>query len=76
MISLPMQQHQLEAESQQLAKADYEDIYHVRNASGGGIYDIVGDKRSPLDISKTEREQLLQRAWRRHIKPSIKPHGV
>jgi cation diffusion facilitator CzcD-associated flavoprotein CzcO len=63
MIALPMQQRQLDAESQQLAKADYVNIYHVRNASGGGIYDIVGDKRSALDISKTEREQVLERAW-------------
>lgn len=63
MIALPMQQRQLDAESQQLAKTQYEDIYKIRNASGGGIYDIVGDERSALDLSKAERKNVLERAW-------------
>jgi cation diffusion facilitator CzcD-associated flavoprotein CzcO len=63
MIALPMQQRKLDAASQQAMKADYPEIYRVRNASAGGVYDTFMDERSALDVPEVERNAILERAW-------------
>jgi len=63
MIALPMQQRQLDAAAQQAMKADYPEIYRLRNASTGGVYDTFMDARSALELSETERNAVFERAW-------------
>jgi len=63
MIALPMQQRQLDVASQQAMKIDYPEIYRVRNASTGGVYDTFMDQRSALDLSDAECNAVLERAW-------------
>jgi cyclohexanone monooxygenase len=63
MIALPMQQKVFDRPFQDEWKKDYPDIFRRRNASGGGLYDILPDPRSAKEVSVEEREEKFEWAW-------------
>ncbi|MDX1648286.1 MAG: NAD(P)/FAD-dependent oxidoreductase [Myxococcota bacterium] len=65
MIALPMQQRRLDPATQRRMKEHYPEIFRQRDASGGGLYDVVADERSALEVSPEERQAVFERAWQK-----------
>lgn len=62
-IALPMQQRRMDPDGQREAKADYRELYRLRELSNGGLWDVRPDRRSALEVSDAEREAVFERAW-------------
>jgi cyclohexanone monooxygenase len=65
MIALAMQQRKLSEDDQIVPKSELAEIFRLRNASGGGFYDLHADERSACEVSAAEREEIFERAWAR-----------
>lgn len=63
MIALAMQQAQLNEAEEKAKKSALKEIFRIRNASGGGFYDLEMDPRSARDVSKPERDEIFEKAW-------------
>ena len=63
MIALAMQQRQLKEEEEWAKKSRLKEIFRIRNASGGGFYDLAPDERSAAEVPEAEREAIFERAW-------------
>lgn len=63
MIALAMQQLQLKVEAEQAKKSALKEIFRIRNASGGGFYDLQMDERHAHEVSKPERDKVFEQAW-------------
>lgn len=63
MIALAMQQRQLDEVEEKAKKSNLKEIFRLRNASGGGFYDLETDPRSAHEVSKQEREVIFEKAW-------------
>jgi len=50
-----MQQRTFDEPAQREMKAHYQEWFRRRALSGGGLFDIVPDERSALDVSAEER---------------------
>jgi cation diffusion facilitator CzcD-associated flavoprotein CzcO len=64
-LALPMQQQALDEASQRAMKAHYADWFRQRALSAQGLFDIVADERSVLDVSTEERLAVFESAWRK-----------
>ena len=62
-LALPMRQRTLDEAAQQQMKQRYPEIFRQRDESSGGIFDIVTDERSALEVTDEEREAVFERAW-------------
>ena len=62
-LALPMQQRTLDEATQAQMKEHYPEIFRQRDQSDGGLFDIVADKRSTLDLVDEERVAVFERAW-------------
>ena len=51
--------------AQREMKAHYPEWFRRRALSGGGLFDIVPDERSALDVSAEERTAIFEAAWRK-----------
>ena len=63
MIALAMQQRQLHEVEEKAKKSGLKEIFRLRNASGGGFYDLETDDRCAHEVSKQEREEVFEKAW-------------
>lgn len=63
MIALAMQQRQLKLEEEQAKKSSLNEIFRIRNASGGGFYDLQMDDRKAHEVPKPERDRVFEEAW-------------
>lgn len=63
MIALAMQQRQLSAAQEQAKKATLKEVFRIRNASGGGFYDLEMDRRNAHEVPEAERNQVFEKAW-------------
>lgn len=61
--ALPMGQRRLSAEHQTEAKANYEEVFRVRNAPPGSFHDLERDPRSALDVDERERNAIFEDRW-------------
>lgn len=61
--ALPMRQEQLSAEAQMAAKADYDEIFRIRNAPPGSFHDMRRDNRSALEVPEDERRAIFEDRW-------------
>ena len=59
-LALPMRQRTLDEPAQREMKAHYPEWFRQRALSGGGLFDIVPDERSALDVSAEERHGGLR----------------
>ena len=62
-LALPMRQRILDEATQQQMKERYPEIFRQRDESDAGLFDIVTDERSTLEVSDEERETVFERAW-------------
>ena len=62
-LALPMQQQALDEPSQCAMKAHYAEWFRQRAQSAGGLFDIVADERSALEVSTEERLAVFESAW-------------
>lgn len=62
-LCLPMQQRKLDEASQQQMKERYPEIFRQRDESNGGLYDIITDERSTLEVTDEERQEVFEHAW-------------
>ena len=62
-LALPMQQQALDEPSQRAMKAHYPEWFRQRAQSAAGLFDIVADERSALDVSTEERLAVFESAW-------------
>ncbi len=62
-LALPMQQQALDEPSQCAMKAHYAEWFRRRAHSAGGLFDIVADERSALEVSTEERLAVFESAW-------------
>lgn len=63
MIALAMQQRQMSAAEEQAKKATLKEVFRIRNASGGGFYDLEMDRRSAHEVPEAERNKVFEEAW-------------
>ncbi|MEZ5557771.1 MAG: NAD(P)/FAD-dependent oxidoreductase [Pseudomonadales bacterium] len=63
MIALPMQQRRYDEAEQRALKDRLPEIFRIRNASGGGLWDVASNGRSALEASPAERQAVFERAW-------------
>src|SRR4029453_14344589 len=64
-LALPMQQQLLEEPMQRAMKANYPEWFRLRALAGGGLFDIVPDPRSALEVSAEERRAVFESAWQK-----------
>jgi cyclohexanone monooxygenase len=64
-LALPMRQQALDEASQRAMKVHYPEWFRRRTQSAGGLFDIVADKRSTLEVSAEERRAVFESAWRK-----------
>jgi len=64
-LALPMQQQALDEPSQRAMKAHYPEWFRQRAQSAGGLFDIVADERSALEVSPEERRAVFESAWQK-----------
>ncbi len=64
-LALAMQQQTLDERSQREMKAQYPEWFRQRAQSDGGLFDIVPDKRSTLEVSPEERRAVFESAWQK-----------
>jgi cyclohexanone monooxygenase len=62
-LALPMRQEKLDRSTQDAMKANYPEWFRLRALSNGGLFDIVPDDRSALDVSETDRLERFEWAW-------------
>ena len=62
-LALPMQQQALEERTQRAMKAHYPEWFRLRALSPGGLFDVVADERSALEVSPEERRAVFESAW-------------
>ena len=56
------------AEARSVAARDearYPEWFRLRALSGGGLFDVVADERSALDVSSEERRAVFESAWQK-----------
>ncbi len=63
-LALPMQQRILDKVTQQKMKEHYPEIFRQRDESDGGLFDIVADKRSTLEVTDKDRNAVYEHAWK------------
>ncbi len=63
MIALAMQQRQLTVDEEQAKKATLKEVFRIRNASGGGFYDLEMDPRKAHEVPEAERNKVFEAAW-------------
>jgi len=64
-LALPMRQQVLDEPSQRAMKARYPEWFRRRARSAGGLFDVVADERSALEVSTEERLAVFESAWRK-----------
>ena len=64
-LALPMRQQALDEPFQRAMKAHYPEWFRQRAQSAGGLFDVVTDPRSALDVSTEERLAVFESAWRK-----------
>ena len=64
-LALPMQQQALDERSQRSMKKHYPEWFHQRAQSNGGLFDIVADRRSTLEVSPEQRRAVFESAWQK-----------
>lgn len=64
-LALPMRQQALDEASQQAMKVHYPEWFRRRAQSSGGLFDIVADERSTLEVSAEERQAVFESAWQK-----------
>jgi cation diffusion facilitator CzcD-associated flavoprotein CzcO len=64
-LALPMQQQLLDEPMQRAMKANYPEWFRLRALAGGGLFDIVPDPRSALEVSAEERRAVFESAWQK-----------
>jgi cyclohexanone monooxygenase len=64
-LALPMRQQALDLPTQRAMKEHYPEWFRLRALAGGGLFDIVPDPRSALEVSAAEREAVFESAWRK-----------
>ena len=63
--ALAMQQRALDAGSQPVPNDELRGYFRTRQISGGGIADIVPDRRRAVDVDPDERDAVFEAAWQR-----------
>jgi cyclohexanone monooxygenase len=64
-LALPMQQQALDEPSQRSMKTHYPEWFRQRAQSAGGLFDVVADARSALEVSAQERLAVFESAWQK-----------
>jgi cyclohexanone monooxygenase len=64
-LALPMRQRKLDEAVQRTMKTHYPEWFRLRALSGGGLFDVVADERSALDVSSEERRAVFESAWQK-----------
>jgi cation diffusion facilitator CzcD-associated flavoprotein CzcO len=64
-LALPMRQRALDEPSQRAMKAHYAEWFRERAQSAAGLFDIVADERSALEVSTQERLAVFESAWQK-----------
>jgi cyclohexanone monooxygenase len=64
-LALPMQQQPLDEAAQRAMKAHYPEWFRRRAESNGGLFDVVPDERSALEVSAQERQAVFESAWQK-----------
>jgi len=62
-LALPMQQRILDEATQKKMKETYPETFRQRDESAGGLFDIITDERSTLEVTDEEREAVFEHAW-------------
>lgn len=62
-MALPMRQRCLDESTQREMKTNYPEWFQRRATSNGGLFDVVADERSALDVSEAERLAVFESAW-------------
>jgi cyclohexanone monooxygenase len=62
-MALPMRQAVLDESMQREMKVNYPEWFRRRAESNGGLYDIVADERSALEVSADDRVARFESAW-------------
>ncbi len=62
-LALPMRQQRFDDASQRAMKANYPEWFRQRALSNGGLFDIVPDERSALEVPVDERIAKFEWAW-------------
>jgi len=64
-LALPMRQRALDEPAQRAMKAHYPEWFRQRALSAGGLFDVVSDGRSALEVSLQERRAVFEGAWQK-----------
>jgi cation diffusion facilitator CzcD-associated flavoprotein CzcO len=65
MIALPMQQRQLDPETQEKLKPSYPTKFRQRAVSSSTLFDVVADERAAKDVSEPVRQAIFEAAWQK-----------
>ncbi len=65
MIALPMQQRQLDAETQDMLKAAYPARFRQRAVASSTMFDIVADERGAKEVPHEVRNAIFEAAWQK-----------
>src|ERR1051326_2197901 len=64
-LACPMRRQALDEPSQRAMKAHYPEWFRQRALSMAGLFDIVADERSALEVSHEERLAVFESAWQK-----------
>ena len=65
MIALPMQQRQLDAETQRRQKTSYPARFRQRAVSSSSLIDVIADERGAKDVPPEQRQAIFEAAWQK-----------